>query len=295
MDDAINESMLEQEFAGLEVVRKFEPDSVGDGASSGKANHSSRFREGDVALQSPTGRYSSHGRVGEDAEVEPAGGVVAGDGCGNLGHLHKREDAFLHAGSAAGATDENEGQAQFRGAFRGSGQFLAYHTPHASSHEGEIGYSQHDGSAADESFARDRGIPHTGLLLFFRKSLIVGDAVHETQRIARAQVGIPFFKRAFVQQLSDAVASWHGEMVVAFRADIPAVDNLLAEDGSPALGAAHPQPLRNAALDPLACHALAPHCHNLFHLNPWDRFRQGGFLPFLSCRLRFRGRQSELG
>src|SRR5256885_8010599 len=62
----------------------------------------------DVALEGKAGSDASHGRVGQDGDIQATRLVVAAEGGGHLGHLHERKDAFLHASAAAGAADRSE-------------------------------------------------------------------------------------------------------------------------------------------------------------------------------------------
>src|SRR5262245_39131582 len=62
--DAIDETVLQQELAGLESFRKLKPHRVPDGAPARETNHRAGFRQGEVALQCETRRDAAHGRIG---------------------------------------------------------------------------------------------------------------------------------------------------------------------------------------------------------------------------------------
>ena len=66
------------------------------------------FGEDDVPERGEAGRYSTVSGIGQHRHVEQAGiGKPAQPGA-DLGHLHQRVGAFLHAGSA-GLTNDNQG------------------------------------------------------------------------------------------------------------------------------------------------------------------------------------------
>ncbi len=88
----------------------------------------------------------------------------------------------------------------------GAGQLLADDRAHAAGHEGEVGDAEDDRPAADEALADHGGVGHAGLGLLVDEPLVIRDAVHESERVARLQVGEPLLEAVLVEQLRDAVA-----------------------------------------------------------------------------------------
>ena len=100
--------------------------------------------------------------------------IVTAQGRGDLGHLHQRQNALLHAGAAAGAADEDQRQLQPRRLLGGPRQLLADHRAHAAGHEGEIGDAEDHRPAADVAAADDGGVRHARLGLLRLQALGVG-------------------------------------------------------------------------------------------------------------------------
>src|SRR5262249_33448207 len=93
---------------------------------------------------------------------------------------------------------------------------------------------------------------HPRLALLGLEALGVRHAVLEPQGVDGPQVREPLLEAVLVQQLRDALAGGHVEVVVAagLRADVEPGRDLLAEERGLALVAAHPQPFGYAALRP---------------------------------------------
>src|SRR5262249_8015809 len=102
-NNAVNETVLKQELAGLKPFGQFKADRVPDRPLAGKADEGARFRQGNVSLEGEAGGHAAHGGVGQDGKIETAGPVITPQGGRYLSHLHEGQDALLHAGAAAGA------------------------------------------------------------------------------------------------------------------------------------------------------------------------------------------------
>src|SRR5262245_47706702 len=87
--DAVDESMLKQEFAGLKAFRKLDADRGLDRARPGKANQGLGFGEDEIAQRGKTGGNASHRRIGEYGNEQPSAVVVASQSSGDLSHLHQ--------------------------------------------------------------------------------------------------------------------------------------------------------------------------------------------------------------
>src|SRR5579864_4578020 len=247
MDDPINETVLQQEFASLETLGQLQPDGVPDGSFAGKANQGAGFSQSQIALQCETGRHAAHRWVGQNRYIQAAGLIVAGERGGDFGHLHQRQNAFLHSGAAAGAADKYQRQSQPRRLFCRAGKFLPDHGTHRPGHEGEIGDAQHHWPAAYEPLAQHGRVVQASFLLLGLQALRIRDPVHEFERIDWPNVGKPFFKAARIEQLVNALTGRDLEMKMAFRADVEAILRLFAKKRGLALRALHPQAFGNTA------------------------------------------------
>ena len=140
MDDPVEEAVFEEELAGLEAFGELDADGLGDDLRAGEADQGLGLGEDDVAERGEAGGDAAHRRVGQDADVEAAGLVVAGQGGGDLGHLHQREDPLVHPGPAAGAGDDHQRELLAGRLLDGPGQLLAddrAHDPHDEAAVGE--------------------------------------------------------------------------------------------------------------------------------------------------------------
>ena len=174
-----------------------------------------------------------------------------GQGGRDLGHLHQREHAFVHAGPAAGAGNDDQRQVVAGGPLDAAGELLAHHRAHAAHDEGRIGDAEGHAPGADHAGAGHGGVFQAGPLLLVLELLLIGAFVDELQRIGRLEVGVPFLEGAFVEELADPLPGRDVPVVIALGADAQPLLGLLAEDGGLAAGAAHPQALGHAPLGAL--------------------------------------------
>src|SRR4051794_39204904 len=65
-NNAIDEAVLQKEFASLKPVRQLEPHGVPNGPLAGEADKRAGFRQRDVALEGEARRHATHRRVGQD-------------------------------------------------------------------------------------------------------------------------------------------------------------------------------------------------------------------------------------
>ena len=77
---------------------------------AGKADQGFRFGEDQIAQRGEAGGDAAHRGIGEDGDEQAADLVIAGQRGGDLGHLHERQNAFVHASAAAGAADDDQRQ-----------------------------------------------------------------------------------------------------------------------------------------------------------------------------------------
>lgn len=140
-NDAIDESLFEQEFGGLESFGQFLFDGIGDHTRPREADHGSRFRNDDVAEHREAGSDAGGGRVGQYGDVQPAGFIELAQQRRGLGHLHQGNHAFLHS-CPAGSSYQHQREISIHGPFDRGGHFLAHHRTHAGHDERRIHHAQ---------------------------------------------------------------------------------------------------------------------------------------------------------
>ena len=86
---------------------------------------------------------------------------------------------------------------------------------------------------------------------FFDLGGVGAGGIDEAERIGGADVGIPLFEAAVVQQQGDALARAEAEVVVAFGADVEVVLDLAGVEGLAAGGAFLPQAVELRLVEPL--------------------------------------------
>ncbi len=109
--DEVEEAVLEQELAALEPFGKALADRLLDDARAGEADQRAGLGDVEVAEHGEAGGDAAGGRVGEHRDVGHAGVAQAGERRRDLGHLHQRQDALLHARAAGGRDDDQRAAA----------------------------------------------------------------------------------------------------------------------------------------------------------------------------------------
>src|SRR5262249_5944926 len=79
--DAIDEAVLEQEFAGLKTFRQLQPHRVPDGSFARKTDHRTRLGQRNVSLERKAGSNASHRGIGQNGDIETAGAVISSQCC----------------------------------------------------------------------------------------------------------------------------------------------------------------------------------------------------------------------
>ena len=251
-DDAVDEAVFEEELGGLEAFGEFETDGGFDGAGAGEADEGLGFGDADVAERGEAGGDAAHGGIGEDGDEQAAGLVVAAQGGGDFGHLHQGKDAFVHAGTAAGGTDDDEGELLLGRSFGKASQLFADHRTHAAHDERRIGDADGHTAGADHAGAGEGGVAHVGALLFGFQAVGIGAFIGEAQGIDGFEGGVPFFERAVVEQLANAFLGGDVEMVITFGADVLLFFRLLAKNDGIATGTSNPETFGDAAFGSFA-------------------------------------------
>ena len=130
---------------------------------------------------------------------------------GDLGHLHERSHALLHAGAARhGKADDR--QPQLGRALKDAADLLAHHGAHRAHHK--VGVHKEERRVAPTDLAP---AAHDGVALartLGRALELVGIA-GKREEILRRQLGIPFLKGARVDRHAQARATAHTKVLAA--------------------------------------------------------------------------------
>ena len=218
MDDAIDEALLEHELGALKTGRQVLADGLADHACARKPDQRAGLRDDHVAERRVRGQHARHRGIGEDGDERQSLGAQAREQRGGLGHLHEREDAFLHA-RAAGGGDQHERAALRDGPLDRARHLLAHHRAHAPAHEEEIHDREAHRLAADGPDAGDRRVLLSGVAARGLQPLRIGHAgVPEPERISGHQAAITLRERLRIDEELEIGAGRDAEMVVAMRA-----------------------------------------------------------------------------
>ena len=135
----------------------------------------------------------------------------------------------MHAG-ATRCRDDHEWEAAGGGEFGGAGDLLAHDRAHRATHEEEVHGDEGDLDAADQGGAANGGVALTGGGAGGGGTLGVPLGVGEDDRVERDQAGVGLNEAPLVDQLRNALAGGHTEVVAARRADLEALLQGLLEE-----------------------------------------------------------------
>src|SRR5262245_21626918 len=239
--DQVELAVREQEFRPLEALGKRLPDRLGDDPRPGEPDQRARLGEDDVAQHREARGDAAGGGIGEDRDVRQAGGPEPLEGGRGLGHLHQREDAFLHP-RAARRRDDDDRQMLVDRQLDRPRELFPHHRAHAAAEEAELEDGQARRLPADRCDAADDRLVARGLLSGGPHALALLLGVLEAERIGRREARLALLERARIGQLAEALARGDPKRIVALRAHTP---------GALDLGAVHDL-LARVALDPEA-------------------------------------------
>ena len=227
--NAIDLAALEQELGGLEALRELLTDGGLDHTWAGEADQGLRFGQQHVAHGRPRRRDASGRRVGQHADEQSPGGVESLQRGTGLRHLHQRERALVHAGPPRSA-DQHEGQGSLGGQLRGSGHFLTDHHSHRATEKTKLQCSEHQFPAPQPTRSEDHGLLAAGLLRSLDQLVGVAALVDELQSVDRLHVGVEFAEGIAVEQRPHPLFNRQGKVVVALRADLAVLVQVLPEE-----------------------------------------------------------------
>ena len=211
--------MLQQKLGALESLGQALVHVLLDHARAGKCRQGIGLGQDNVALHGKARGYASGRGVGEHRDIQTARLAVAPNRRRNLGHLHKRCHALLHARTARNGKADNW-QSQLGRTLKCATDLLAHHGTHRAHHK--VGVHKEERRIATADFAP---AAHNGIALartLDRALELVGIA-GKREEVLRRQIGIPFLKRALVDRHAHARATAHAKVFAATRADLEVV------------------------------------------------------------------------
>ena len=135
----------------------------------------------------------------------------------------------MHAG-AARCRDDHQRKAAGGGEFSGAGDLLTHDRAHRATHEEKVHGDEGDLDATNKGGAANGGVALAGSGAGCGGPLGVPLGVGEDDRVERDQAGVGLNKGALVDQLRNALASRHTEVMAARRADLQALLQGLLEE-----------------------------------------------------------------
>src|SRR5207247_763459 len=205
VDDEVDLTVLKQELRALEPFGQGLADRLGDHARPREADQRARLGEDDVAEHREARRDATRRRIGQHRDVRQPALAETFEGRGGLGHLHEREDPFLHAG-AARRGDDDDRQVLVDGELDRARELLTDDRPHTAAEESELEHAQHARHAADPGHSGDDRLVGLRLLHGGADAVAVFLGVPEAERVRGLQIGVALFERARVRQAPDAPA-----------------------------------------------------------------------------------------
>src|ERR1700722_6329070 len=158
-----------------------------------KSDLRARLGDQDVAERREAGRNAAEGRVRQDGYERELLPVMYGSGGRNLGHLHQREHAFLHACSAAGC-HAHQWNSALGSLFKGMSNFFPDDRTHRAAQKREIKNYQNRLMAADSAKSRGDSFADSGLPPGVLEANTVGFVVCKPERIDRNQLAVQLTK-----------------------------------------------------------------------------------------------------
>ena len=202
-------------------------------ARAGKADERTRLGEDDVALHGKARRHAAGGGVGEHGQVEqPRLGVPAHRG-GDLGHLHERGGALLHAG-ATGDGEAHDRKAELRGALKGAADLLAHDRAHRAHHELRVHEEERAVVAAHPAAPADHRVGLVALLARVGELLRVAG---ELQEVRGGELAVPFLEGPGVHRHAHALAPGDAQVTSTARTHVEVLGKLGLVDHPTAPGA----------------------------------------------------------
>ena len=225
--------MLQQKLGALESLGQALVHVLLDHARAGKCRQRIGLGQDNVALHGKARGYASGRGVGEHRDIQAARLAVAPNRRRNLGHLHERGHALLHAGAARYGKADNW-QSQLGRTLKCAADLLAHHGTHRAHHKVGVHKEERRIASADFALAAHNGI---ALARTLDRALELVGITGKREEVLRCQIGIPFLKRALVDCHAQARTTAHAKMLAATGADLEVVVQARLIDHTTALRA----------------------------------------------------------
>ncbi len=157
--------------------------------------------------------------MGQHDDIGQAGLFQHFHGDGGAGHLHQRQDAFLHP-RATGGREQNQRTPKRHGAFGGRDDRVSDIHAHRPAHEAEILRGGDDRGAHDLALGHQHGFPFAGALLGGFHPVGVFLLIAELQRVSNRLGNLDLGVDRTIKQRMESIPWGDRHMMVAVRADI---------------------------------------------------------------------------
>ena len=218
-NNGIAKAVLQQKLGALESLGQALVHVLLDHARAGKCRQGIGLGQDNVALHGKARGYASGRGVGEHRDIQTARLAVAPNRRRNLGHLHQRCHALLHARAARNGKADNW-QSQLGRTLKCATDLLAHHGTHRAHHKVGVHKEECRIAAADFAPAAHNGI---ALARTLDRALELVGIAGKREEVLRRQIGIPFLKRALVDRHAHARATTHAKMLAATGAHLEVV------------------------------------------------------------------------
>ena len=185
--------------------------------------------------------------MGQHGDVRQAGIAQATQRGRGLGHLHQREQAFLHARAATGG-EAHVRRTDLQCLFRSQRETLTDHRAHRAAHEGEIERGGDQRAALHQALHGDQCVVLAGVLLRGLDALAVLLLVLELEQVRRPQARTDLGGAVRIEQRGQARTRADGHVVATLGADFQVLFQLRTVERAAAAAALLPQALGDAAL-----------------------------------------------
>ena len=156
-NNGIAKAVLQQKLGALESLGQALVHVLLDHARAGKCRQGIRLGQDNVALHGKARGHASGRGVGEHRNIQTTRLAVAPNRRRNLGHLHKRCHALLHACTARNGKTDNW-QSQLGRTLKCATDLLAHHGAHRAHHKVGVHKEERRIATADFAPAAHNGI-----------------------------------------------------------------------------------------------------------------------------------------
>ena len=230
-NNGIAKAVLQQKLGALESLGQALVHVLLNHARAGKCRQGIGLGQNNVALHGKARGHAASRGVGEHRDIQAARLAMPSHGSRDLGHLHKRCHALLHACTARNGKADNW-QSQLGRMLKCATDLLAHHGTHRAHHKVGVHKEERRIATADFALAAHNGI---ALARTLAHALELVGIAGKREEILRRQIGIPFLKRSLVDRHAHARATAHAKVFATTRADLEVVVQACLIDHAAAL------------------------------------------------------------